>query len=360
MFPERGGSVKATLPAPPCPQNSTPPGYPGLRRRPIAGTVGSKLDQTLAVLNGLVGDYLVREENPLATEMGCYRDGAPVVLDVASLARTYPDAGPRAAVFVHGVMTTESVWRFADGRDYGSRLQASREITPFYVRYNTGRPIADNGVALAQLLDALVAAYPVPLSELILVGYSMGGLLLRSACHVAATQQLAWLARVKRAIYVGTPHLGAPAERVGRLVTKVLHTIPDPYTRLIGDLSNLLRSAGLKDLGDADLRHEDRAGPNGRLSLLDARHPVPLLPGIEHTLIAGSLSMDARIAALFGDAIVPISSATLRNAEARPELALPPDHVHVLPGRSHVDLAHDDEVQALLERACATGGENLG
>jgi len=329
--------------------------------------VGNKLDQTLAVLNGLVGDYLEREGNGLATEMACYRDGARVELQRAALARAYPDAGPRAALLVHGVMNTESIWRFPDGSDYGSRLHEELGITPLYLRYNSGRPIADNGAALAALLDTLVAAWPCALEELILIGYSMGGLLVRSACHVASERGLGWLARSKRAIYVGTPHLGAPAERVGRLVTKVLHAIPDPYTRLVGDLSDLLRSAGIKDLGDADLRHEDRASLSGRLSLRDPRHPVPLLPSLEHTLIAGSLSMDPRIAALFGDAIVPVPSATARDAEARPGLdssadsrmrsSLPAERVHVLSGRSHVDLAHDDEVSALLARACALAEE---
>lgn len=324
---------------------------------PISGTVGSKLDQTLAVLNGLVGDYLVREGNGLATEMACYRDGARLELSRAALCRAYPDAGPRAALFVHGVMCTETIWRFPDGSDYGTRLHATHGVTPLYLRYNTGLPIADNGAALAALLDALVSAWPCPLEELILIGYSMGGLLVRSACHVATERGLGFLPRVKRAIYVGTPHLGAPAERVGRLVTKVLHTIPDPYTRLIGDLSDLLRSAGVKDLGDADLRHQDRASLSGRLSLCDPRHPVPLLPSIEHALIAGSLSMEPAIAALFGDSIVPVPSATARNAEACSELALPPERVHVLPGRSHVDLAHDDEVSTLLARFCAAGDD---
>ena len=37
--------------------------------------MGNKLDRALAVLNGLVGDYLARTNNGLATEMACYRDG---------------------------------------------------------------------------------------------------------------------------------------------------------------------------------------------------------------------------------------------------------------------------------------------
>jgi pimeloyl-ACP methyl ester carboxylesterase len=313
--------------------------------------VGHKLDQTLAVLNGLVGDYLARERNGLATEMACYRDGGRIAVQAQALANAYPNAGSRVALFVHGVMCTESVWRFADGSDYGSKLEAALGITPLYLRYNSGLPIADNGAALADLLEALNAAYPARLEELILVGYSMGGLLLRSACHVATERGQRWLSKVRRAIYVGTPHLGAPAERVGRLVARVLHAIPDPYTRLIGDLSDL-RSAGVKDLGDADLRHQDRATLSGRLSLRDPRHPVPLLPDIRHALVAGSLALDPRVAALFGDSIVPIASATDGASIDPQRLALLEGRVRVLPGRSHLDLAHDDEVCAQLECWC--------
>lgn len=314
--------------------------------------MGAKLERTLAVLNGLVGDYLAREGNGLATEMACFRDGARLAMEREAIARAFPAAGPRVAVFVHGVMCTEDIWRFSDGSDYGSRLAAKLGITPLYVRYNSGRSIAENGAALAELLTALVAAYPRPIEELILVGYSMGGLLVRGACHVAAMRELDWLSRVRRAIYVGTPHLGAPAERVGRLVAKVLHAIPDPYTRLIGQIGDL-RSAGIKDLGDADLREQDRASAGaGRRSLRDPRHPVPLLPAIQHTLIAGSLSLDPRLAPLFGDAIVPIASATGSTLLDAAGLAIPRERVHVVHGCSHLDLAHHEDVYALLERAC--------
>src|SRR5690606_41946817 len=36
---------------------------------------------------------------------------------------------------------------------------------------------------LAALLESLVSNWPVPVQRLILVGHSMGGLLIRSACH---------------------------------------------------------------------------------------------------------------------------------------------------------------------------------
>ena len=38
--------------------------------------------------------------------------------------------------------------------------------TPFYVRYNTGLPIAESGRHLAKLLQALAAAYPLPIEEI--------------------------------------------------------------------------------------------------------------------------------------------------------------------------------------------------
>jgi pimeloyl-ACP methyl ester carboxylesterase len=313
--------------------------------------MGDKLDQTLAVLNGLVGDYLERGGNGLRTHMGCYHRGLPVVLDRAGLARAYPDATGRVALFVHGVMCTETIWRFPDGSDYGQKLQAELGITPVYVRYNSGLPIADNGAALAACLQQLVDAYPVPLEELILIGYSMGGLLVRSACHVASLQGLSWLEHVRRALYVGTPHLGTPAERLGRVVARVLRAIPDPYTRLVGEIGDL-RSAGIKDLGDADLRHEDRAAVSGRLSLRDPRHPVALLPGIRHALVAGTLSDDpTNLAAFFGDSIVPVTSATayVNSGETSP---LDPRDVKVLPGRSHLDLPHDAEVYDFIRKFC--------
>jgi hypothetical protein len=180
----------------------------------------------------------------------------------------------------------------------------------------------------------------------------MGGLLLRSAGHGASQKQLSGLSRVQRAISVGTPPLGAPAAGVGRLVAPLLRAIPDPYTHLVGALGDL-RSAGIKDLGDADLRHEDRAPLGAPISLRDPRHPLPLLPGIDHALIAGSLSTrQGMVAALFGDALVPVASATARGMIGAEAMDWPAARLEVLPGRSHLDLPHDADVYAFIKRCC--------
>jgi pimeloyl-ACP methyl ester carboxylesterase len=337
-------------------------GARALRAQACDGVVamGDRVEQTLAVLNGLVGDYLARAGNGLATDMALYRDGRALPLTRTALARAYPDAKARVVVLIHGLMCTERVWRMPDGSDYGSLLERERDVSALYVRYNSGLAIADNGARLASLLEALLAAYPVAIKELLLVGYSMGGLVVRSACHVASTheQRHAWLERVRRIFYIGTPHLGAPAERAGKVVTQILQRIRDPYTQLIADLGNL-RSAGMKDLGHADLRQEDRrddriastAALRAR-SIRDARHPVPLLPGIDHYLIAGSLFADPRLALVFGDALVPVASATFDETRAKLELAaaLPEAHVKIIRDVHHVALAHSPVVYAALRQ----------
>jgi pimeloyl-ACP methyl ester carboxylesterase len=311
--------------------------------------MGERVEQTLAVLNGLVGDYLARAGNGLATDMAFYRDGCALAPTRTALARAYPDAKARVVVLLHGLMCTESIWRMPDGSDYGSLLEHEHAVSALYVRYNSGLAIADNGARLAALLDALLAAYPVAIEELLLVGYSMGGLVVRSACHVASTgeHRSAWLERVRRIFYIGTPHLGAPAERVGKVVTEILQRIRDPYTQLFADLSNL-RSAGMKDLGHADLRHEDRI--DTPRSIRDARHPVPLLPGIDHYLIAGSMFADPRLALAFGDALVPVSSATFDETRAELATALPDTHVKIIPDAHHIALAHSRAVYAALRQ----------
>lgn len=308
--------------------------------------MGKSLETTIAVLNGLVGNYLARTHNGLATEMCLFHDDRPLALTPEALRAAHPQARPRLVVFVHGLMTTEHIWRLPDGTCYGSLLERDHNWTACYVRYNTGVSIADNGARLSALLQALVAAYPGALEELLLVGYSMGGLVIRAACHASAIAEHDWRAHVRRIIYVGTPHLGAPGERLGKLTSDVLAKIPNAYTRLIAEIVNL-RSDGIQDLAHAVLRDEDRGVARKLWDLRDAKHPVPLLPEIEHHLIAGSLFVDPRLALLFGDSVVPMASATY--AGQAQEL-LPPERVHVLPGLSHIALARHPEVYKVIER----------
>lgn len=317
------------------------------------------LELAIGVLNGTIGDYLKRTGNGLATSMGLVHAGRALPLDRASLVAAYPQASPRVAVLVHGLMSTESVWEMLDGSTYGSRLAQDLGVTPLYVRYNSGLHVSENGEALDALLERLVAAYPVPIEELILVGHSMGGLVIRSAAHAAGVGvgegERRWLPLVKRAFYLGTPHLGAPLERFGNVLTWALRAVGDavgdPVTQLISDILNL-RSSGVKDLRYANLRREDWEGSDADALLQNRRHPVPLLPQIRHHLVAATLSSDPRLALLFGDALVPLRSATGRAAPPDRSALFPQEHVRVLPRFNHLRLAHEPEVYTHLRAWC--------
>jgi pimeloyl-ACP methyl ester carboxylesterase len=209
----------------------------------------------LGALNGAYGDRL---DAALALELELRGDVAAT--------------GP-VAVFVHGLGETDASWRLGGRPPYGARLAEELGITPLYARYNSGRSLADNGRALALALGAL------PAEELVLVGHSMGGLVIRSAVHHG---EPAWTARVRHVICLGTPHAGAP---LARLDGAPLRRFPEtePFARLF-DLS-----AGIRDL-----RHGlDHPFPEGARSL-----GASLVRDRDH-----------RVGRVIGDLLVQVASA---------------------------------------------------
>jgi triacylglycerol esterase/lipase EstA (alpha/beta hydrolase family) len=170
----------------------------------------------VGVLNGAFGDLLERERNALAVHMSIRRHGETVSATAPALRAAFPDATPKLVVFLHGLCGTEDAWWFWARRHvpYGARLQAELGCTPVYVRYNSGRHISENGHELALLLDQLVRAWPLEVEEIALIGHSMGGLVVRSACHYGT--EMEWAPRARHVFMLGTPHRGAPLEQLAR------------------------------------------------------------------------------------------------------------------------------------------------
>ncbi len=283
----------------------------------------SRRDAFEAALNAVLGDYLETRGSKLAIRMGLYHRGLP--LDAP------PDGSARLCVLVHGMACTESCWSYPEEpeTDYGVLLERDHGLTPLYLRFNTGLPIRSNGLQLAELLDSVVERSPVPVEEITLIGHSLGGLVIRSACHQG--QQSAWLPLIKRAFYLGSPHLGSPLEKAGHVATSVLHAIDDPVVQLIGDLAEV-RSAAVKDL-----RH-------GTLS--ETGEPVPLDERFEHYLVAGSLP--GPLAAVLGDGVVRVPSATGVTAPK----TTTEDHVGLFPGLHHMAILHHADVYAWISQRC--------
>jgi triacylglycerol lipase len=291
-------------------------------------------DEVTAVCNGLLGDVLEERRSGLAIPMSLR-------------AEADRGAGPSVCVFVPGLMSTDGVWRFPGAPDdtYGSRLAADRDVSPVFVRYNSGRHISTNGRELAGLLDELVTTWPVPVEELTLVGHSLGGLVIRSACYYGGLERHDWVGTVRRVFLLGAPLAGVPLEKLVHLAACTLTTIWNPVTRIIGRALNR-RSAGIKDLRYGLLLDEDWSGRDPDAPRWPRRQGVPLPDAMPHYVITGSLLEDAEamVAQLLGDPLVTALSAKGRTLTAGAAPAFPVSQVRILPKVNHVALAHHHQV----------------
>ena len=134
----------------------------------------------LAALNGLVGDYLVASDNPLAIPMRLRQHGEPLGLDRQALREKFGQSGGKLLVLVHGLCMNDLQWK-REGHDHGAAAARDLGYTPIYLHYNSGRHISKNGGEFAGILERLVQNWPVPITELVIVGHSMGGLVARRA-----------------------------------------------------------------------------------------------------------------------------------------------------------------------------------
>lgn len=282
-------------------------GVLGARRTALSDTPAGR--EALAVLNGLIGDRLSDEHNPLAADMSLRQATRPVDRDRAALAAAYPAATGRVVLFVHGLVETERWWQPRDGGpDFGTRLADDHGWTPVQLRYNTGRHVSDNAAALDALLDELVAGWPVPVTELALVGHSMGGLVARGAARQGADRGAAWVGALRDLVCLGSPHRGVDLEKAANVAGWVLRATPE--TRPFAELLEL-RSSGIKDLRFGYLGETDWAGRQADALLDDHRGDCADLPGVNYHFVACTMTRaDGHVVGrLLGDVLVRTASA---------------------------------------------------
>jgi pimeloyl-ACP methyl ester carboxylesterase len=276
--------------------------------------LGANGAQLVAAIGGLVGDDMAARRNPLTPRLGFYRDNRRLDLRADALAAVYPQARPRLAIFIHGLCCTEHAWSLyrdeqpADAANYGMRIEALG-YTPLHLRYNSGLHISQNGRLLARALDRLLAAWPVPVEDIVLIGHSMGGLVARAAAHSGALRAAPWTAKVSRVFCIGSPHLGAPLEQVVNLGVARMerHRLSRPLARILK-----IRSAGIKDLRqgathDSDWRRRDLDGLGPA-----PRSAIARIAGARYHFIGSTVGAhtDDRLARSFGDGLVDLPSAT--------------------------------------------------
>ncbi len=300
----------------------------------------------LAALNGVLGDHLAATDNPLAITMRFRHAGRPLPLERHALRARLDRATPKLLVLLHGLCMTDLQWQRAQ-HDHGEALARDLGYTPVYLHYNSGLSISTNGRILADLMEGLYGAWPVPVERLVMLGHSMGGLVARSAIHHGALLQrggLRWPGRVDDLVCLGTPHHGAPLERAGHGVDVLLGAAPyaGPLARL-----GKMRSAGINDLRQGNILNaplgDDGAQQGSRVSLPEGTRCFAMAA----SLGPASGSMKAK---LLGDGLVPVSSALGQHDEPSLGLAFAPECRAVVHGTGHLDLLSSAEAYSLLRR----------
>lgn len=277
-----------------------------------------------SAVNGVLGDTLAAHANTLHEGMSLRNEFGQEI----SAAEWQRDARRGLVLFVHGLCLSEREWQ---NNEHASFV---RELRDFgygvaWLRYNSGRAIHESGADLSLLLeDAQLGS-----KSLTLIGHSMGGLVVRAASHHAEHYEMKWQQQLRQAAYLGTPHQGAPLERLGEGANRLLGLTP--YTR------PFMQIGGLRSNGIQDLRH-------GRISAGSER-PVQLARGARHLLIAGHLGQERKLDML-GDGLVPVRSALGQHLEQDKALQGEDVSRREIPALGHMAMLKDKRVyDALLE-----------
>jgi len=304
-------------------------------------------DAIISILNGVLGDHMRDQGNPMTISMSLRHEGKVLELERNALARDIAQPSNKLLVMLHGHCMNELQW-CQDGHNHGEILAAANGYTPIYLRYNSGLHISENGRNFSVLLDDLVENWPVPITELNILGYSMGGLVGRSAFHYGAKADHLWQSYVRKMFFVGTPHHGSMLEQAGNVLEKALEI--SPYSHPLSRLGKI-RSAGTTDLRHGNLIDEDRVCQDRFAHTTDKRQFSQLPSGVDCYAISATIAKEhCEIRGrLIGDGLVPLRSALGHHSDKNRSLDIPQEQQRVFYGMNHMQLLESKEVCAQLQ-----------
>jgi hypothetical protein len=179
----------------------------------------------------------------------------------------------------------------------------------------------------------------------------MGGLVARSACHAGEAASQRWRARLRTLVCLGTPHHGAPLERAGNLVDRLLGVsrYSAPFARL-----GKIRSAGITDLRYGNVLDEHWNGRDRFAGGGDTRKGLPLPAGVACHAVAGTLS-SGPVGKLRSDGLVTVASALGCHDAAALDLVFPTAHQTIAYATGHLAILSCPKVYAAIRAALETG-----
>ena len=299
-----------------------------------------------AALNGVIGDYLQKTENPLQIIMQ-FRHHAKAI-DLKSLKKTYPAINGKILLMVHGSCMNDLQWTRKD-HNHGTAIANELHKTPIYLHYNSGLHISTNGQHLNELLEKLILSWPVPIEELTIISHSMGGLVSRSAMYYGQLQKKLWTKHLKKIVFLGTPHHGSPLEQAGNYVDVVLEAVPyaKPFARL-----GKIRSAGVTDLRYGNLLDEDWQNKDRFEMQKDQRQNVALPKQVACYSIAAVIgkASTAGVSQLLGDNMVRVKSALGQHKNPTKDLHFKKENTWIAYESNHLDLLSKPEIYNRIKK----------
>lgn len=295
-----------------------------------------------SVLNGVIGDYLEETENPLKINMQFRYQAEVIALDKESLKKAYPTINGKILLMVHGSSMNDIQWTRKE-HNHGSLLAKEFDKTLIYLHYNSGLHISNNGQNFNESLEKLVLNWPVPIEEIIIVAHSMGGLVSRSAIYYGQQQGKNWTNKLKKIIFLGTPHHGASLEQAGHYLDAVLEAVP--YAKPFAQLGKI-RSAGVTDLRYGNLLDEDWENIDRFKILGDQRQNISLPEQVECYSIAATKSIEnnSEITKLLSDNLVGIKSALGQHKIPTKNLNFKKANTWIAYENNHLDLLSNPKV----------------
>ncbi len=306
-----------------------------------------KKEALRSVLNGVIGDYLEKNNNPLKINMQFRHDAKTIPLDSKSIKKAYPTINGKILLMVHGSCHNDIQWTRKE-HNHGTILAEELNKTAIYLHYNSGRHVSTNGQEFNELLEELIQHWPVPVEELIILAHSMGGLVSRSAFHYAQQQEQSWIKKLKKIVFLGTPHHGAPLEQAGNFLDVILEAIPyaKPFARL-----GKIRSAGVTDLRYGNLLDEDWEDSDRFEVQGDQRKSISLPEQVACYSIAGVIGKKTKSISskLLGDNLVSVKSALGQHKDPRRDLNFKKKNTWIAYESSHSELLSNPKIYTKIK-----------